>query len=75
MGEVSSTELVTYIPSVFNHPDLTSELRTVETVLEKEQRIQLVLLVESVLLLEMASATTAAPALFHTLVPSEPTAW
>ena len=41
-GEVGSTELVTYIPFVFNHP-LTSERRTVETVLEKDWRIQLVL--------------------------------
>ena len=66
-------ELVTYISFVFNHP-LAVERRTVETVLEKDRRLQLVQ-VRIVLLLEMASATTAAPALFHTLVPSEPTAW
>ena len=53
---------------------LTSERRTVETVLEKDRRLQLVQ-VRIVLLLEMASATTVAPALCHTLVPLEPTAW
>ena len=69
---MSSTELVTYILFVFNHP-LTSERRTVETVVEKDRRLQLVQVI--VFWTEMASATTAAPALFHTLVPSEPTAW
>ncbi len=70
---MGSMELVTYIPFVFNHP-LISEYRTVETVLEKVRRLQLVQ-VRIVFLLEMASATTAAPAQFHTLVPSGPTAW
>jgi hypothetical protein len=70
---VGSTELVTYILFVFNHP-LISERRTVETGLEKDRRLQLVQ-VRIVFLLEMASATTAAPALFRTCVPSEPTAW
>jgi hypothetical protein len=70
---VGSTELVPYIPFVFNHP-LTVECRTVETVLEKDRRLQLVQ-VRIVFLLEMANVTTAAPALFHAFVPSEPTVW
>jgi hypothetical protein len=69
---VGSTELVTYILFVFNHP-LISERRTVETGLEKDRRLQLVQVI--VFWTEMASATTAAPALFHTFVPLEPTAW
>jgi hypothetical protein len=69
---VGSTEVVTYIPFVFNHP-LTSERRTVETVLEKDRWLQLVHII--VFWTEMASVTTAALALFHTFVPSEPTAW
>jgi hypothetical protein len=69
---VGSTELVSYILFVFNHP-LISEYRTVETVLEKDRRLQLVQVI--VFWTEMESATTAAPALFHTLVSSEPTAW
>jgi hypothetical protein len=62
-------ELVTQILTT-----LTSERRTVETVLEKDRRHQLVQ-VRIVLLLEMVSAMTAAPALLHAFVPSEPTAW
>jgi hypothetical protein len=69
---VGSTKLVTNIPFVFNHP-LTSDRRTVEIVLEKDRRLQLVQVI--VFWTEMASATTAASALFHTLVSSEPTAW
>ncbi len=68
---MGSTELMTYISFVFNHP-LTSERRTVGTVLEKDRRLQLVQVI--VFWTEMASATTGVPALFHTLVPLEPTA-
>ena len=69
---MGSAELVAHIPFVFNHP-LISERRTVETVLDTNRRLQLVQVI--VFWTEMASATTAAPALFHTLVSSELTAW
>ncbi len=64
-----------HLHSVCIQTTLSSERRTVKTVLEKDRQIQTCSSENCALLLEMASATTAAPALFHTFAPSEPTAW